>query len=383
METPPVTVSPALVTQPASQSVPMGLAAMFSASAAGSPVQYQWKKNGAAIAGATGSSYLTPPTEFADSGSRFTVAVSNAAGTVESSPALLTVTARAPRAGDLRFRQVAATTTAYGYGNAGTGMSSAVAGRILQWFSPALGTPFTVGSGGDCADPAIPNNIGCFWAYAEFPLAANIPGLTTAFAADSYASFQADLQAPSWLSSNQTTPVSPAAVINSLDLEPASALFALSWVQSGTQTGFELAVQTVAPVGLAAAAAQAGASGRVITAISNDGGQVTFLSYAWQADLSTVYEVQVQTASPANAPAEAAGLAAAGYIVTATGLADGSGDIYLVGTRVQGDTLPRPFLASASIGDLWSRGYAVVGVVFNWPQGAPAAAATYTFLGER
>ena len=388
---PPMPIAPAISVQAASQSIPMGLVAVFSVSATGSPLQYQWKKNGAAIAGATSASYATPPTTFADTGSHFTVTVSNAAGTVESSPAVLTVTARAPMPGDLRFRQVAAATTVNGYGNAGSGLSTALPGRGMQSFSPALGAPFSVGTGGNCATPPISNGMGCVWFYWEVPLAANVPGLITAYAADTYANFQTDMQPPSWLAINQTSPISSSSVINSLDMEPDSALFALGWVQSNTQTGFDLAVQTVVPTSLAAAATQAGANSRVITAISNDGGQVTFLSYGWHSDPSTIYEVQVVTASPANAPAAAGGLASQGYIITATGLSDSAGDIYLVGTRVQGDTMPRPFImAQSSAGNISPNrdtmmpdGYAVVGDIFNWPQGTAAVNASDTILGER
>jgi hypothetical protein len=56
-----------------------------------SPIAYQWEKNGAAIAGATGSTYTTPATATSDNGSQFTVTVSNVAGTVTSSAATLAV----------------------------------------------------------------------------------------------------------------------------------------------------------------------------------------------------------------------------------------------------------------------------------------------------
>jgi hypothetical protein len=52
---------------------------------------YQWKKNGANIAGATKSSYTTPATTAADNGALFSVTVSNAAGSVTSNNATLTV----------------------------------------------------------------------------------------------------------------------------------------------------------------------------------------------------------------------------------------------------------------------------------------------------
>jgi len=45
------------------------------------------------IAGAKKASYMTPPTTLADDGSLFAVTVSNAAGSVTSNSAKLTVTA--------------------------------------------------------------------------------------------------------------------------------------------------------------------------------------------------------------------------------------------------------------------------------------------------
>src|SRR5580704_14587504 len=99
-------VAPAITAQPADQSVPMGLSASYSVTATGSSLKYQWAKNGAAIAGATGDTYATPTTAFTDTGASFTVSVSNSAGAISSNAASLTVTARAPAAGDLRFQQV-------------------------------------------------------------------------------------------------------------------------------------------------------------------------------------------------------------------------------------------------------------------------------------
>jgi hypothetical protein len=54
-------------------------------------LSYQWQKNGANIAGATSSSYTTPATTTADSGSTFKVVVTNTAGTATSNAATLTV----------------------------------------------------------------------------------------------------------------------------------------------------------------------------------------------------------------------------------------------------------------------------------------------------
>jgi hypothetical protein len=55
-------------------------------------MSYQWQNNGAAISGATASTYQTPVTTASDNGSLFTVVVSNSAGSATSSPATLTVT---------------------------------------------------------------------------------------------------------------------------------------------------------------------------------------------------------------------------------------------------------------------------------------------------
>src|SRR5439155_1575908 len=55
------------------------------------PLNYQWQKTGVAISGATTATYTTPPTTTADSGVQFTVVVTNAAGSVTSNPATLTV----------------------------------------------------------------------------------------------------------------------------------------------------------------------------------------------------------------------------------------------------------------------------------------------------
>ena len=92
----------ATITQPASVTVGSGQTATFSVTASGSgTLTYQWYKNGAAIIGATSSSYTTPPTVASDTGAVFTVTVSNSAGTVTSGPATLTVQIPAPLAKSL------------------------------------------------------------------------------------------------------------------------------------------------------------------------------------------------------------------------------------------------------------------------------------------
>jgi hypothetical protein len=382
---PPLVVAAAISNQPVDQSIPMGLPATFAVSATGSSLQYQWAKNGAAIGGATSSSYTTPPAAFADSGTSFTVTVSNSAGMITSNAASLTVTARAPMAGDLRFQQVDAPSTVNGWGNAGVGLSTNLLGRSAQDFFPSIGTAFYVGSAGNCGATPVTNGTGCSWSFTEVPFAvsSSSPTLLAGYGSDDFDNFQADLQNPTWPAfGNGASPASAASVVTSLDLEPANVLFAVAWIQSAQQTGFEPMQNTVTAANLPAAAAQEGASRRVITAISNNAGQITYFSYGWQADTATLYETQVVTTSPTDAPTAAASLAAQGFIITATGLADSSDNILLIGTRVQGDTMARPFVAaqgSSAIQAMMQQGYANVGVIVDFSNQTNP----YTYLGER
>jgi hypothetical protein len=95
------TSAPTITTQPASQSVALGTTATFKVAASGpGPLAYQWYKGTTAISGATAASYTTPATIAADNGATFHVTVSNAAGSVTSSNATLTV-GSAPVVADL------------------------------------------------------------------------------------------------------------------------------------------------------------------------------------------------------------------------------------------------------------------------------------------
>jgi Abnormal spindle-like microcephaly-assoc'd, ASPM-SPD-2-Hydin/Immunoglobulin domain len=86
--------APSITAQPASQTVIAGQTATFTVSATGTaPLTYQWSLGGSPISGATSSSYTTPATTTANSGSQFTVTVSNSAGKATSNAAALTVNA--------------------------------------------------------------------------------------------------------------------------------------------------------------------------------------------------------------------------------------------------------------------------------------------------
>jgi hypothetical protein len=89
-------VAPSITAQPTGQTVTAGQTATFSVAATGTaPMTYQWKKNGAAITVANSSSYTTPSTSSSDNGAQFSVVVSNSAGNVTSSAAMLTISAAA------------------------------------------------------------------------------------------------------------------------------------------------------------------------------------------------------------------------------------------------------------------------------------------------
>ena len=84
---------PTITAQPASQTVTVGQTATFSVTASGSgTLTYQWSKNGSPITGATSPSYTTLATTASDNGAQFSVTVTDAAGSVISSAASLTVT---------------------------------------------------------------------------------------------------------------------------------------------------------------------------------------------------------------------------------------------------------------------------------------------------
>ena len=85
------TGAPLITSQPESQTVTNGLAAIFSVTASGiAPLNYQWRFKGANISGATQTSYSITNVQSANVGV-YSVIVSNASGVVLSSDALLSV----------------------------------------------------------------------------------------------------------------------------------------------------------------------------------------------------------------------------------------------------------------------------------------------------
>jgi hypothetical protein len=82
---------PAITTQPLGGTVVLGSALRLQVTAVGGGLAYQWFIDGIAIAGATGSTYSVSNATNADAGT-YTVAISNRAGTANSSPVTVAVT---------------------------------------------------------------------------------------------------------------------------------------------------------------------------------------------------------------------------------------------------------------------------------------------------
>ena len=86
-----VNVPVSISTQPSSLVLTQGASAVFSVVATGTtPITYQWRKGGVNITGATSASYTKSSTTSADAGS-YDVVLTNAAGSVTSSSATLTI----------------------------------------------------------------------------------------------------------------------------------------------------------------------------------------------------------------------------------------------------------------------------------------------------
>jgi hypothetical protein len=240
------------------------------------------------------------------------------------------------------------------------------AGGITE--SNAAGTPLATGPS---CNPGLVNFFGCGWFYQTYLSVDGPTNLSTAYTTAFYTDLPTYL--PSILTSNN--------VITGMDLEPGANTSAFSILtQDASLPGFvPVLVSNIQPSALQTSAAAYGLAGKVVTAISYDSnGTMTYVAYGWQPDTNQ-YDVQTITATLDNGAAAAQTLADAGYIVTAVG-----GNLYkgviLVGTKVHGDTTPRPMLiipgGSPPI-TLAQQGYATVGIFYTDP-GVPVA-----WVGER
>jgi len=364
----PAPQAPSIVTQPSDQTVPLGQSATFTVTAAGTaPLTYQWSENGSPVQGATAASYTTPATGLGDNDEVFTVAVSNSVGSVASQSASLTIGPRSPAAGDLRFQQVDAPSTTSGL--QGFLASDVIAG-LGQFFGNIVGTPLSIG---DNCGPGSGSPLDCSWGFSTFYLPASVSGIGVNYESFIVTAFPPDPELDSL--------ASPDSVVTSLDLELADQVYAVSWMQTSQATGFEYARETIPPDQLQTVASQLGAQSRVITAVSFDSsGQAYILHYGWQSDTTTIYDASVVTTTLDSIGAAVTSLAAQGYIITALGGDEANGFV-VVGTRVQGDTLPRPIMVvvpqtGTDLIPLFNSGDAIVGYLYKASDG------TRTWIGE-
>lgn len=127
-----VVAAPVITSQPSDVSVVAPASATFSVAATGTePLSYQWFRNGVALAGANSASFTTPSTSLSDTGTIYSVAVSNVAGVAVSDGALLAVTSEieAP----MITTQPASTTVAAGQSATFTVTATGTSPLAYQW----------------------------------------------------------------------------------------------------------------------------------------------------------------------------------------------------------------------------------------------------------
>jgi hypothetical protein len=338
-----------IVSQPEDQAVFEGQTALFQVFASGTDgLTYQWRRDGTPIPGATDSHFVTPSTVPGDDGATYSVSVTNAgADPVESRAARLTVLPPL----DLRFQWVGAPfTPSY------RAATNFIAPGSVTY--RGTGSPLLMGSG-SCA-----SLLSCSLFFVVDP---TVRGMTITYQGGPLADFGAG-----WASAHPHD-----TIVSSLDLEGGA--YAVSLSQT-TQAGeFTPVVQgSVALDQLQATASSEGASGRVLTALSFQGGLVSYVSYGWSRDTSTVYEAQVVATTFDAVAAEAASLAAQGYAITAFGAGNNAANgLLLVGTRVQGNATPRGLKIVSPIDLAALEGCAIVGYLFD------AGAGTLAMIAEQ
>ncbi len=322
-----------ITTQPASQTVPLGATATFKVQARGDGIlSYQWSRNGVAIDGATSNTYTTAPITENDNAASFTVSVRDTNGPATSTAATLTAGPRSPEAGDLRlllFQQA----TMPGLG--ASAQASSLPTNAAQLFPGAVGSPLEVGGSSVCHQGV---EYGCGWDFFVEYLPTQENGLTMLYQGQAYSDFDFDLSAIA----------APNVVITSLDFEPANNAYAMAWVSTMQPGGFDMHRDIVAPADIDSTVAANAAASRITTAVAFDAnGQANLISYGWAGDEHTVYETRTVLADSADVVTQAKALAQAGYSISAFGGNDASGYV-LVGTRVQGDTVPRTLVITTS-----------------------------------
>jgi len=116
-----LSIPPSITAQPKSRNVPAGGSVTFGVLVSGSqPLGYQWRFNNVSIPGASNPSYTISSVETNHAGN-YSVVVSNAAGVLTSSVAVLTVTTPLPGAVDITNPGFESPVTLDGQENGGSG----------------------------------------------------------------------------------------------------------------------------------------------------------------------------------------------------------------------------------------------------------------------
>lgn len=145
-------VAPTITAQPAAQIVAAGSSATFRVTATGTGLSYQWRKDGAAIAGATSDTLVLTNVQTAATGA-YSVVVSNTLGSVTSQAAALTLATAvaSSRVINISVRSVAGSgdqTLIVGFAIAGSGAKQV----LLRGVGPGLAQFGIVGA---LADPQL------------------------------------------------------------------------------------------------------------------------------------------------------------------------------------------------------------------------------------
>jgi len=308
-------VAPSITTQPTNQTVNAGATATFTVVATGTaPLTYQWKSGGTAINGATAASYTTPVLAVANSGTSYTVVVSNSAGSVTSSAATVTVNAVAPSITTQPANQtvndgatatftVVATGTApltYQWSKGGTAISGATA---ASYTTPAL----TVSNSGASYTVMVSNSAGNMTSNpATVTVNAVTPTITTQ-------------------PTNQTVEVGATAAFTVV-ANGGSSTLSYQWKKNGTAISGATSASYTTPV---TAPTDNGSSFTVV--VTDSAGHVTSL-----AATLTVTHTLALDAGEIGGTGNVDGTGAAAEFYNPSGLAmDSSGNIYVADSTDQ------------------------------------------------
>jgi hypothetical protein len=217
---------------------------------------------------------------------------------------------------------------------------------------------------GYCSAAGSPAN--CAWFFELFSTPTK--GVTTMYRSGLLSDFQPDVFALGFDT-----------VVTSTNMQTNNNAYAISAVKTTSINVFSpIATQSLPAVDFQFVASQQGQEGHVITAVGFNGDLLQYVSYGLTGD-HNVYEAQVLSATLATIPSQAATLAQTGYFVTAVG-GDPVNGFFVVGTRIQGDTMPRPFkIVNSATEDpsvLFKAGYSIVASVTN-------ADLSNTWVGEK